>query len=58
MPPTTVDTSNNQSQTVYVTKTGKKYHQDGCSSLSKSKIAIDKDEAEKQGYELCSKCCK
>lgn len=57
-PSTTVDTSNNQSQTVYVTKTGKKYHQDGCSSLSKSKIAISKDDAVAKGYEPCKKCCK
>ena len=57
-PSTTVDTSNNQSQTVYITKTGKKYHQDGCSSLSKSKIAISKEDAVDKGYEPCSKCCK
>lgn len=55
-PSKTVDTSNNKSQTVYVTKTGKKYHQDGCASLSKSKIAINKDDAEKEGYTPCSKC--
>ncbi len=44
--------------TVYVTKTGKKYHKDGCSSLSKSKIAISLSDAEAKGYEPCSKCCK
>ena len=57
-PFTTVDTSNNQSQTVYVTKTGKKYHQDGCSGLSKSKIPISLEDAKAKGYEPCSKCCK
>ena len=46
------------SQTVYITNTGKKYHRDGCSYLKSSKITIDKDKAEKQGYEPCSKCCK
>lgn len=56
-PSTTLDSSNNQSQTVYVTKTGKKYHQDGCSSLSKSKIAMSKEDAVAKGYEPCSKCC-
>lgn len=44
--------------TVYVTKTGEKYHKDGCSSLSKSKIPISIDDAKAQGYEPCSKCCK
>lgn len=57
-PSTTVDTSNNKSQTVYITETGKKYHKDGCQYLKKSKTAISKDEAEKQGYVPCSKCCK
>lgn len=52
----TIDTSDKKSKTVYITKTGKKYHKDGCSSLSKSKIAIDKDEAENKGYTPCSKC--
>lgn len=42
--------------TVYVTKTGKKYHNDGCSSLSKSKIAVTLDDAKAQGYTPCSKC--
>lgn len=40
-------------QTVYVTKTGKKYHNDGCSSLKKSKIAISLSEAEAEGYTPC-----
>ena len=31
--------------------------QDGCSSLSKSKIAISLSDAEAKGYEPCSKCC-
>jgi len=26
---------------VYITKTGKKYHRDGCSSLSRSKILLN-----------------
>ena len=40
---------------VYVTKSGKKYHVDGCSSLSKSKIEITLSEAVKK-YGPCSKC--
>lgn len=45
-------------QTVYVTKTGKKYHKDGCSYLKDSKIAINLYDAKAKGYEPCSKCCK
>ena len=40
---------------VYVTRTGQKYHVDGCPSLSKSKIPISLAEA-KQKYTPCSKC--
>lgn len=42
--------------TVYVTKTGKKYHRDGCSSLSKSKIPITYAEAVAKGYTPCKSC--
>lgn len=47
---------NNQSQTVYVTKTGKKYHRDGCSSLRKSKIPMSLQDAKNAGYTPCEKC--
>lgn len=40
---------------VYVTRTGQKYHRDGCRSLSKSKIPISLAEA-KQKYGPCSRC--
>ena len=40
---------------VYVTRTGKKYHRDGCLSLSKSKIAISLVEAQ-QKYGPCGRC--
>lgn len=42
-------------QTVYITKTGSKYHRDGCRYLSKSKIAIDLASAIKS-YGPCSVC--
>ena len=42
--------------TVYITKTGEKYHRDGCRYLKKSKIAIDKSSAINQGYTPCSVC--
>lgn len=41
--------------TVYVTKSGKKYHRAGCRHLSKSKIAIELDKA-KKSYSPCSVC--
>jgi hypothetical protein len=43
-------------QTVYVTKTGSKYHADGCRYLSRSKIPIKLTIAKEQGYEPCSVC--
>lgn len=45
-----------KSYTVYITKTGEKYHASGCQYLSKSKIAIDKSKAISQGYTACSRC--
>ena len=40
---------------VYVTRTGKKYHREGCSSLRRSKIPISLAAA-KQRYGPCSRC--
>ena len=45
-----------QSITVYVTKTGKKYHRDGCRYLSKSKIPMSLKDAIAKGYTPCSVC--
>lgn len=52
--PTTI-TSKNQCITVYTTKTGNKYHVEGCSSLSKSKIPISLNDAKSAGLTPC-KC--
>lgn len=41
---------------VHITKTGKTYHNAGCSSLSKSDIPVTLDDARAQGYEPCKKC--
>lgn len=41
---------------VFVTKTGTKYHKEGCSYLSKSKIPMSKESAINSGYEPCSVC--
>lgn len=43
-------------QTVYVTKTGKKYHKVTCSYLSKSAYSLDLKDAVDQGYTPCSRC--
>lgn len=43
-------------QTVYITKTGKKYHAGGCRYLSKNKIEINKSKAIKAGYDACKVC--
>jgi hypothetical protein len=45
-----------QAQTVYITKTGSKYHRDNCRYLSKSKFATDLKEAKAHGYTPCSVC--
>jgi endonuclease YncB( thermonuclease family) len=42
--------------TVYITKTGKKYHVSGCSSLSKSKIPISLSDAINAGFGPCGNC--
>lgn len=42
--------------TVYVTKTGEKYHRAGCQYLSQSSIAKELRDAISLGYEPCSVC--
>lgn len=42
--------------TVYITKTGNKYHRDGCRYLSESKIPISLEEAISSGYTPCNVC--
>jgi hypothetical protein len=48
--------SNPSADTVYITETGTKYHRAGCRSLRKSKIAISRADAIKQGYAACKIC--
>lgn len=43
-------------QIVYITKTGQKYHRDGCQYLAKSKIQIPLKDAISDGYGPCSVC--
>jgi hypothetical protein len=42
--------------TVYITKTGEKYHADGCQHLRRSKIPVSLKEAVAKGFEPCSVC--
>jgi micrococcal nuclease len=42
--------------TVYITRSGAKYHSEGCRSLSKSKIPISLEDAIQKGYTPCSRC--
>lgn len=55
-PEVTAPATNNKSVTVYITKTGEKYHTGGCRYLKKSKIAISLEDAQAQGYSPCSVC--
>lgn len=49
-------TSQENEQTVYITNTGKKYHNAGCRYLAKSKIPISLSDAETRGYTPCKVC--
>ena len=42
--------------TVYITNTGTKYHEEVCQYLCQSCKAIDRDEEIDEGYTACSKC--
>ena len=44
------------SQTVYITKTGKKYHIESCRYLSQSSFEIKLSDAKTRGYDPCSVC--
>jgi micrococcal nuclease len=41
---------------VFVTRTGEKYHLDGCSSLRRSRIQTTLEQAQERGYEACKLC--
>lgn len=44
------------SRVVYKTKTGSKYHNNGCQYLRSSKIAVSENKAKSQGLTACSVC--
>ena len=45
-----------KSSTVYITRTGSKYHRSSCSYLRQSKISITLKNAKSSGYTACSRC--
>jgi len=53
---TNLGNNENIEVTVYITNSGKKYHKDGCSFLSKSKIAISLIDAISKKYTPCKVC--
>lgn len=54
--PAAYSSSDDQSETVYITNTGSKYHSAGCRYLKKSQIPMSLSEAKRQGYTACSVC--
>jgi hypothetical protein len=52
---TVISSDSNKDTIVYVTKTGSKYHRDGCRYLKKSKIPMRLEDAVKS-YSPCSVC--
>lgn len=52
----TVLAAQTKNETVYITRTGKKYHRDGCRSLNRSRIPIKRSDAAAQGYGACKVC--
>ena len=49
-------TANLSTQTVYVTKTGKKYHKESCRYLKNSKKELTLERALAYGYQACLVC--
>ena len=45
-----------KTETVYITRTGKRYHRDGCRYLSQNKIKTTVREAQANGYTPCKVC--
>ncbi len=45
-----------KTEAVYVTKTGAKYHRDGCRHLSRSKRPMSLQDAKASGYTPCKVC--
>ena len=54
--PTNQQQQQTKEQTVYITRTGKKYHTATCRYLSHSKIPVSLKDAQANGYTPCSVC--
>jgi len=54
--PTPQQRTQTKEQTVYITRTGRKYHTATCRYLAKSKIPISLKDAKANGYTPCSVC--
>ena len=52
----TTESESTKSVTVYVTKSGKKYHKGSCSYLRSSKIPLSLNDAKARGCTPCSRC--
>jgi competence protein ComEC len=46
----------NKTETVYVTRTGKRYHRDGCRYLGNNPIPMSLKDAQAKGYTPCKVC--
>ena len=53
---TSCDNTVTDSDYVYITQSGSKYHRSDCQYLSKSKIKILRSEVKDNGYTACSVC--
>lgn len=53
---TTTQSGSTSTMTVYITKTGSKYHRSGCQYLARSCYSISLSEARARGYSACSRC--
>ena len=54
--PSPVRSQQPKEQIVYVTRTGKKYHRDGCRHLVRSRLPITLREAKQHKYAPCKVC--
>lgn len=54
--PTNIASYYSKENVVYITKSGKKYHKDGCRFLKSSKIMISLEQAQEDGLTPCSEC--
>jgi len=46
----------NKTETVYITRTGKKYHRENCRYLATSRIPMSLKHAQAKGYTACKVC--